>query len=710
MQVVQRLVTIAGPIYDSLDTNLRMSLHKFFTGFVNRYYAELSSIHNSIESGQLPDVSNLVYRFRAYESVLKITQIEPLFNEIETVQHAISVSSTKHFNAIMDQTEEMNKRFVAGKKLGNSEVETLVEYINYFFALQRLISKNKSFGFEKVQELSTNDLDNLKNHQTFYLGMLTVQQDVSDNLFSDALQKSHAAINYAYKDSLYDELIRRINLNGSNAVDFFNYLFETDDLGAIRSLLTLPTNYFTKISRDKLLNNLDILVVKVWQNVRDNTDNKNYDTALEKLSNLNKLPNYSSSYKADHEVTKLYILDSYAYDTFEKATMSADQGKYYDAFETLANISLISADSQRYKSDYETTKMYVLDGYAKDLFNNVRYHLEHNEFGLAISELSNAEKVSGYLDRYAETQAEVLQNVRDLRDEYWLLKIVSTVEQDSISAGLSVINGKLHASVAKFSATSNMVDYIDYNKDNLIKNLGFEKFVSDLRLINVNDTLSDDSKFILEKILGHTFKSWISDAIKNADLYGAVKLIYGTDNGLSNDIRNDLLYDLIKSTDSLADENPGTMINFLSMAKSLRYIPLEIRDKFLTLEFDIMSRWSSRVAKNGINSCADFSALRFGLQASSDYGPILNPPLTGPSEKGKFYNWSCRITAVSSPSRFACATGFSFFLVDGVKQTFPDQLQENRRYSIIGEYTRNFRTNNLKLIPVLENTYVALCE
>lgn len=711
LEVIEKLVRIASPVYESIDANFRLSLDKFFDAFVDRYYKHLVSINKSLEVRNIPDISKLRYRYQSYVIVKKITQVNPRSAEIEQIKKKISVSVEQHFNNIKENAEEINLGFVSGDALDDVIVDKQRRYINYLFNISAIVNKNRLIGFEKVQEFSQIDIKELEDHRSFYTRSLDAQKEAAKNSYSQSLEISKNSIPYAYQERLLNEVINRINLNARSAILHFQSVFEINNRAALRSLLTLPALHFNVATKNSRFDTLDQFVGSILKDIEATADNGRHKKALEKLSQLRGLPNYLVRYGKDHDVKKLYVIDSYAKDITQRVDSLLDNNEYDLVLSTLSGAEKFPGYLDIYEEKYEIKKLHVIDHYAKNVYYEIENLLEKNEFDLVFSALSDAEKFPGYLNKFQEKHIKVSARVINISDDHWLSKIISIAEWESISKAISVINTKIVSSEAKQSASIKLLDFANKGNLKLTQKLGFQNFTAALRQLQANNTLPVKETAILQALISKTYKSWIKNEIKNGEFVTATNTTYEIRNGLSTNVKNELIDKLVKEADRKSKNDPASVTAFLQAFDGNRKISQETTFKFNKLRTKVIKRWSRDIQKNGILSCRDFRVLSLGLNAQSDTEYRYAPPIDGPKEKGNFYLWNCNVSQVISPTNFLCSNflGIGNFLVDGVEYAFPGSIQQNRVYSIIGKYNRN-KTNILnRLIPVLEDAYVSSC-
>ena len=710
IEIVEKLIQIALPIYDSLDDDLRSKLDRFFSGFVDRYVVELELINQAIVSSKVPDDKKLKYRYETYEMIIAISQIDPRSIEISKLKAQIGEAVSNHFKAIQLETNQLNKKFLAGEKLDSAQVDMQVEYINYFFELSSLISKHASSAFDEVPVFSDSDLNNYSNHQDFYLKAVSAQQAVDRNLFSEGIKILQTAIQVSYQDSMEIEIIRRINTYAATAITYFGEIFDKDDVIVINLLLNFPLNYLDTNVSNLRLTALDRFVSDITYTVKKSANDGNHDAALEKLSQLADTPNFLQMYEDEHKAAKVYVLDSYAQELFQSAINLADAGDHTNAFNKLSDLGPLAPVFIRYQTKLEAAKIYVLDSYAQELYNTVSYLLETDEYDQAISALSTAESIPDYLEHHQTMHDQVLEDARKRNDAYWSLKILPTIKVASISEGLEIINTKIYGNETKQAASSEIIKFATDNSRDLVEKFGFEQHLNELNHIQAKGLLTQNDELILRTSIKQTFRSWVLEEVKNSNIFSAAKLIYETDNDFSEEDKTRLIDDLIIAANQSAKNDPQLVINGLSSTVNLTKVPTNIRDKFIALMLKVGKQWSNDVITNGITSCNDYNALEFGLNAKTDISYIFAPPIGGPAQKNQYYRWYCNdLTTVYSSDNFACEFGGRIFVVDGVKQSFPERPQQRQGYSIIGKYNRNEKNIFGQLLPVLEDAYVASC-
>ena len=138
-----------------------------------------------------------------------------------------------------------------------------------------IIAQNRFLGFSKVREFPQSDLDDFARHRDFYPQSLNVQRLANSNSYSGALTKGYASMNDAYQDSLSNEVVRRINLNANSAIIYYQKVFRKDKLESLSLLLTLPTKYFSTVSREKRISVLDQFVTLIFEEIDDHVDKEN---------------------------------------------------------------------------------------------------------------------------------------------------------------------------------------------------------------------------------------------------------------------------------------------------------------------------------------------------------------------------------------------------------------------------------------------------
>ena len=657
LQVVQKLIDNAFPVYDSLDANLRSSLDRFFDAFINRYYDYLVDIKNAIESKNIPEVTKLKYRHQAYTAITKIHQVNDRTNDINQIKQEIADTLDQHFKNLKNQTDHLNKRFVSGNDLDGVEVKMQVEYINYFFDMAPIIAQNRFLGFSKVREFPQSDLDDFARHRDFYPQSLNIQRLVNSNSYSDALTKGYASMNDAYQDSLSNEVVRRINLNANSAINYYQKVFRKDKLESLSLLLTLPTKYFSTVSREKRISVLDQFVTLIFEDIDDHVDKENHTTAFETLTKLRRLPAYLDRYQKLHQEKKLSVLDDY----------------------------------------------------AETLFHKVGNLIKNDDYDSAFKHLKFAENVSGYLKRYKVKHEKIIENARRLADGYWLNRIIQVVESESISSAINIINAKMYASDKKKLAAGKIVDFARNEFSNLLEKLGYQGFAIELKSLQASDSVTDTKVKTLKKVISRTYQGWVVDEIKTGKLVSAARHIFEPGNGLSVDMQDELTVDLLDVVNVGSKKNPESMLRVLETMGDINAIPTEIKINIDDLAREIVHSWSMNVAKNGILNCKDWNVLSIGLAARVGLEYVNSPPIGGTKEKGKYYRWPCEIVAVYSSKNLACATGQAFFLVDGIEQSFPNEIQQDGIYWVMGEYNQNKKNALNRLVPVLENTYMSSC-
>jgi hypothetical protein len=711
LEVIKKLVRIAFPVYESIDANFRLSLDKFFDTFVDRYYEHLVSINKSLETRNIPDVSKLRYRYQSYVIVTKIIQINSRSTEIKQIKEKIAISIEQHFKNIKDNAEEINIGFVSGNALDDVIVDKQGRYINYLFNINSIVSQNRLIGFEKVQEFSQIDIKELEDHKSFYNRSLSAQQEFAKNFYSQSLEISKKSIPYAYQERLLKEAVNRINLNARFAILYFQKAFEINDRAALSSLLTLPTLHFNVVTKNSRFNTLDQFVGSILKDIEATADNGRHKKALEKLSQLRGLPHYLDRYEKDHEVKKLYVIDSYTKDITQQVDSLLDNNEYDLVLSIMSGAEKFPGYLDMYEEKHEIKKLRVIDHYAKNVYHEVENLLGKNEFGFVFSTLSDAEKFPGYLNKFQEKHIKISARVIDISDDHWLSKIIYIAEWESISQAISVINTKIVSTEAKQLASIKILDFANKGELKLTQKLGFPNFTAGLSRLQANNTLPVKEATILQTLISQIYKSWVKNEIKNGKFVTATNNTYETRNGLSTNVKNELIDKLVKEADRKSKNNPEAITAFLQAFDGNRRISQETIQKFNKLRTKVIKRWSRNIQKNGILSCKDFRVLSLGLNAQTDTEYRYAPPIDGPKEKGNFYLWNCNVSVVFSSTNFLCSNflGTGNFLVDGIEQSFPDSIQQNRVYSIIGKYNRN-KTNILnRLIPVLEDTYVTSC-
>jgi len=657
LKVIRKLINTALPVYDSLDANLRSSLDRFFNAFIDRYYDYLVAINNAIESKNFPEVTKLKYRYQAYIDVTEIHQINSRSKDITRIKQQIADTLNQHFKTLKGQTEDLNVRFVSGDALDGVEVKMQAEYINYFFDIALITSQNRSVGFSKVRKFPQRDLDDLESHRSFYSQSLVVQQLANSNSYSDALNQGYGSMAEAYQDRLTNEVVRRINHDANSANNYFQKVFREDKLGALSLLLALPTKYFSVVSKDKRISALDQFVALIFKEIDNHVDKGNHTTAFETLTKLRYIPAYLDRYQTLHQEKQLAVLDNYADTLFYKVA------------------TLVEAD------DYDTA-------------------FEHLKF---------AESISGYLKRYKKKHEEVIENARRLADNHYLDRIIQVVEAESISNAITVIKTKIHAAEKKQSAAVKIVDIARRKFSELSQKLGFQELSIALKSLQESGYVPDNKVKTLNDVISKTYQVWVVDEIKTGKFVSAARHIFEFGNGLSVDIQSELNDDLLNAVKVGSKKNPEAMLSVLETMNDITAIPAETKTSIDTLTQEIVRSWSRNVAKNGIFNCKDWTILTIGLEARVSLNYIVAPPIGGPKEKGKYYRWPCEISDVYSSKSLACRVGTAFFLVDGIKQSFPDEIQQSGTYLVMGKYNRNRKTTLNQLVPVLENTYISAC-
>ena len=657
-KVIRKLIDNALPVYDFLDANLRSSLDKYFDAFIDRYYDYLVQINRSIESKTFPEVSKLEYRYQAYIQVIEIHQIDSRSEDIAQITQQIADTLNQHFENLVAQAEDLNVRFVSGAELDGEEVQMQVRYITYFFDMAPIISQNRDFGFSKVREFPQNVIDDLANHRSFYPQSLVVPQSVRSHLYSDALNQSDASMADAYQKRLVNEVVQRVNRDANSAINYYQQVFKENKLKGLSLLLALPTKYFNDESNDKRFSELDQFVTLVFREIDSHVDNGNHRTAFEVLQKLKNVPGYIDRYEKPHQDKHLAVLDNYA-DT---------------------------------------------------LFYKVAALIEDDDYDAVFDHLKFAESVSGYLKRYEEKHEELVGNARRSADVYWLNGIVEVAEDESFSAAIDVISTKIYASDKRQSAAEKLVDFAGNKFSELSQKLGFQELLSTLKSLRAIDNVSDIKAGTLDKLISKTYESWVISKIKGGNFVSAARHIFESGNSLSVDLQSELSRDLINTVNAGSKKDPQAMITVLVEMSKITTIPTEIKTSIDNLVQEIVHRWAMKIAKNGIVSCNDWKILTIGFDANMGWEYMVAPPIGGPKEKGQYYVWPCKISNVYSPKKLACkAPNETYFLVDGIKQSFPEEIRQSGTYLVMGEYNRNEKTSLDQLVPVLEDTYISAC-
>lgn len=657
LKVIRKLIKNALPVYDSLDASLRSSLDRFFNSFIDRYYDHLAVINNAIESKNFPVVTKLKYRHQAYIDVTEIHQINSRSEDITQIKQQIADTLNQHFKTLKGQTEDLNGRFVSGDALDAIEVNTQIQYINYFLDMGRIISQNRLVGFSKVRKFPQSDIDNLESHRSFYSQSVVVQQLASSQSYSGALNQGYASMADAYQDRLTNEVVRRVNHNANSAYNYFQEVFVGNRLEALSLLLNLPTKYFSDVSKDKRISALDQFVALILKDIDNHVDKGNYSTAFETLAKLEYMPAYFDRYQKIHQEKQLAVLDSYADTLFYKVAALVDNDDYDAVF-------------------------------------------KHLKF---------AESISGYLKRFKDKHEEVIENTRRLADSYWLDRIIQMVESGSLPRAITVIKTKIHASDKKQSAAAKIVDTTRSEFSALSQKLGYQELLSELKSLQESGYVPDNKLKTLNEVMTRTYQGWVVDEIEVGEFVSAARHIFESGNGLSVEIRSELNDDLLDAVNVGSKKNPDAMLSVLQTMNDITAIPTETKVSIDNLEQEIVNRWSMNVAENGILNCKDWTALKIGLEARVSLNFMNAPPIGGPKEKGKYYQWPCEIADVYSSTNLACRWKMAFFLVDGIEQSFPDEIQQNGTYWVIGKYNRNEKTTLNQLVPVLDDAYIAAC-
>ena len=658
LKVVETLVNNATPVYDSLDNKLRLSLDKYFDAFIDRYYDYLVEIDRSIESKNFPEVSKLEYRDKAYTNVIEIKQIDSRSEDITGVKQKIADTLSQHFESITGQARNLNDRFVSGDQLGAEEVKGQSDYITYFFDMAPVISTHRHSAFTKVPEFPRDVLDDLKSHRSFYRQSLTSQQLSDSHLHSESLNQRYTSMGDAYEDRLTKETIQRVNLDADSAVRHYQEVVRKDSLRALALLMTLPTKHFNNDSIKQRLDALDDFVLVIFIQIDDHAGVGDHKKAFQMLKEAQRIPGYLERYREQHQEKQLVVLDDYADTLFRKVATIIKDGNYDKAFQML----------------------------------------------------KEAQRIPGYLERYREQHEKVVSKTRKTVDQYWLGKIVQVAESESFSSAITVVETKMFDSEMKRSATAKLTNLVDKKLEKFSKNMGFDPLIKVLKTLQDSGLVSTDTHRILDKLIGSIYMNWITDEIGKDQLISAAKHIYEPDNKLSVSLKNDLMDDLLDFVEKRSKRNPEAILNVLVAMSEITTIPTETKTSIDNLAQEIVHRWAMEIAKNGILNCKDWKILTIGFGASMDRDYIIGPPIGGPKEKGKYYLWPCEIFAVYTAKSIACkASGESYFLVDGIKQTFPEEIQQSGIYMVMGEYNRNKKNIFNQLVPVLENTYISTC-
>ena len=709
-KVIRKLIDNALPVYDFLDANLRSSLDKYFDAFIDRYYDYLVQINRSIESKTFPEVSKLEYRYQAYIQVIEIHQIDSRSEDIAQITQQIADTLNQHFENLVAQAEDLNVRFVSGAELDGEEVQMQVRYITYFFDMAPIISQNRDFGFSKVREFPQNVIDDLANHRSFYPQSLVVPQSVRSHLYSDALNQSDASMADAYQKRLVNEVVQRVNRDANSAINYYQQVFKENKLKGLSLLLALPTKYFNDESNDKRFSELDQFVTLVFREIDSHVDNGNHRTAFEVLQKLKNVPGYIDRYQKPHQDKHLAVLDNYADTLFREIDSHVDNGNHRTAFEVLQKLKNFPGYIDRYEKPHQDKHLAVLDNYADTLFYKVAALIEDDDYDAVFDHLKFAESVSGYLKRYEEKHEELVGNARRSADVYWLNGIVEVAEDESFSAAIDVISTKIYASDKRQSAAEKLVDFAGNKFSELSQKLGFQELLSTLKSLRAIDNVSDIKAGTLDKLISKTYESWVISKIKGGNFVSAARHIFESGNSLSVDLQSELSRDLINTVNAGSKKDPQAMITVLVEMSKITTIPTEIKTSIDNLVQEIVHRWAMKIAKNGIVSCNDWKILTIGFDANMGWEYMVAPPIGGPKEKGQYYVWPCTISNVYSKKKLACkAPNETYFLVDGIKQSFPEEIRQSGTYLVMGEYNRNEKTSLDQLVPVLEDTYISAC-
>jgi hypothetical protein len=657
-EVIRTLINKARPYYDGLDTNIRNSLDKYFAAFVDRYYDYLVEINDAIEHKTLPEVSKLQYRYHAYSEIIEIEQIDPRRNDIAEITQQISDTSNQHFIVLTEQAEDLNTRFVSGQVLEGEEIERHSHYIRYFLDLIPVITRNREFGFGKVPQFPQTTVADLTTHRSFYLQSLAAQEFVDGKQYSESLRQQDDSLSDAYQTRLREEAVRRINQHAISGIDHYNQIARTDPMQSLSLLLSLPIKNLSDHSKNQRNTALDQYVGLLFAQIDRHVENDEHTVGFEILSEMREIYGYLDKYGDLHR----------------------------------------------------TKRLDVLDNFAETLFSQIPGRIKNHDYDTALSDLAFAEQVSGYVEGYEEQHQEVVHNVRMASDIYWLTRIMGVAKGESLVTAIAIIDSKMFDFEKKQLAAEKIVDFIDRTLSKLFKTFKFEELSDELKSFRASGYVAEDRIGVLDESIRTVYQRQIVSDISRDKLVLAASHIFDDGNRLTVSQQRELTGELIRTIEVASKTDPEPMVQVLMDVDATLNVPTEAKQNFDELAVEIVGRWANKISKNGIQSCKEWKVLTLAFEPALDWHYIAAPPIGGPAEKGNYYLWPCEIIAVYSANSFFCDVSVdSHFLVDGVNQSFPQEIRQGGTYLIMGKYNKNKTNIFNQLVPVLENTYVSAC-